>query len=118
MVSYDGIKPPAPLYIPNKDKPLFTDPSLFAIGDDENAERGVWVFKRGTIEEKLPLPQHWSENVKSFCVFGSWIVGVCETAMLVWKTDSLELYTTLQGISPVPFTTCVATGRSNRLQAK
>ena len=77
-------------------------------GQDEHFMRGVWVFKRGKKETELELPKRWPENVKCFCIFGSWIVGVCETQLLVWKSATLELYTSLQGISPIPFTGCIA----------
>lgn len=77
-------------------------------GDGEGATRGVWVFKRGKKEASLELPRYWQQNVKKFCVFGSWIVGVCDSQLLVWKSSSLELYTTLQGVSPVAFTDRIA----------
>ena len=78
-------------------------------GDGPDAtQRGVWMFQRGKKEAELEMPTGWRENVKRFCIFGSWIVGVCETQMLVWKTANLEMYTTLQGISPIPFTDCMA----------
>ncbi|KAH9845661.1 WD repeat-containing protein 36 [Teratosphaeria destructans] len=70
--------------------------------------RGVWVFKRGKKEAELELPSRWRQDVKAFCVFGGWIVGVCETSLLVWKSASYELYTTLQGVSPVPLTRNIA----------
>lgn len=86
---------------------------LAAWGGDAEAEgttstSGVWVFKRGKKEAELELPRGWREHVTSFCVFGSWIVGVCESRLLVWKSRTLELYTTLQGISPVALTNCIA----------
>lgn len=77
-------------------------------GQEEHSRRGVWVFRRGKKETELELPKRWRENVKCFCIFGSWIVGVCETQLLVWKSATLELYTGLQGISPIPFTGCIA----------
>ena len=77
-------------------------------GQEEHSTRGVWVFKRGKKETELELPKRWRENVKCFCIFGSWIVGVCETQLLVWKSATLELYTSLQGVSPIPFTGCIS----------
>ena len=77
-------------------------------GETADAQRGVWVFKRGKKEAELEVPRGSTENIKAFCVFGSWIVGVCETQLLVWKTATYELYTTLHGISPVPLTTSIA----------
>ena len=77
-------------------------------GDGVESRCGVWVFKRGKQDAELELPRGWSENVKSFCVFGSWIIGVCESTLLVWRSTTFELYTTLQGVSPIPLTSCIA----------
>lgn len=77
-------------------------------GQEEQSQRGVWAFKRGKKETELELPRNWRENVQRFCILGSWIVGVCQTQLLVWKSSTLELYTTLQGISPIPLTGCIA----------
>ena len=77
-------------------------------GEDVQSHRGVWVFKRGKKETELELPRRWRENIQRFCIFGSWIVGVCETQLLVWRSTTLALYTTLQGVSPIPFTGCIA----------
>jgi U3 small nucleolar RNA-associated protein 21 len=77
-------------------------------GEKKNSARGVWAFKRGKKEAELELPKGLTENVKAFYVFGSWIVGVCDTRLLVWKASTYELYTVLQGISPVPLTGCIA----------
>ncbi|TKA73197.1 hypothetical protein B0A55_07097 [Friedmanniomyces simplex] len=76
-------------------------------GGDSGA-RGVWVFKRGKREAEVETPRGWRQDVKAFCCFGGWILGVCDTTLLVWKSTTYELYTTLQGISPVLFTRCVA----------
>jgi len=73
----------------------------------EDGARGVWVFKRGKKEAVLEVPRGWRQDVKAFCCFGGWLIGVCETTLLVWKSATYELYTTLQGISPVPFTSCI-----------
>ena len=77
-------------------------------GAEQRSSVGLWVFKRGKREAELELPKGWDHIVRAFCIFGSWIVGVCENQLLVWKSATFELYTTLQGTSPVPFTSCVA----------
>ncbi|EMC92653.1 hypothetical protein BAUCODRAFT_37557 [Baudoinia panamericana UAMH 10762] len=69
---------------------------------------GVWVFKRGKRETELEVPRGWRQQVSALCCFGGWIIGVCETTLLVWKATTYELYTTLQGVSPVSYTKCVA----------
>lgn len=69
---------------------------------------GVWIFQRGKKTAELELPRQWTESVKAFLVFGAWIVGVADTQLLVWKSGTLELYTVLQSLSPLPWTSCVA----------
>lgn len=76
-------------------------------GEGPTSKRGVWVFKRGKRETELEFPVDLQENVKAFCVFGSWVIGVCDTELLVWKSSNWELYTTLRGISPILFTNCI-----------
>ena len=78
-------------------------------GDGAEAESGVWVLKRGKKEAELEMPKGGlQENIKSFCVFGSWIVGVRDSQLLVWKAATYELYTATQSLSPVSFTSCIA----------
>ena len=74
----------------------------------QDGARGVWCFKRGKREVELQLPKAWREDVQALCTFGGWLVGVCSSALLVWKTGTGELYTTLHGTSPVPLTPCVS----------
>lgn len=73
----------------------------------EDGARGVWVFKRGKKEAELELPPRWKQDVRVFCCFGGWIIGVCATTLFVWKSATYELYTMLEGISPMPFTSCI-----------
>lgn len=77
-------------------------------GEKAKASRGVWIFQRGKKVGELEFPSQHDENVRALCIFGCWIIGVCATQLLVWKTADFSLYTTLRGISPVPFTTCIA----------
>lgn len=73
-------------------------------GPDAASARGVWVYKRGKKTAELEMPKALQNNITAFCVFGSWIVASCDTQILVWKTTTLELYTTLQGVTASPFT--------------
>lgn len=77
-------------------------------GGDGQSQRGIWVFKRGKKDAELEWPPDCDENVQAFCVFGSWIIGVCNTRLLIWKSSDYELYTILRGISPIPFTKCIS----------
>ncbi|KAF2196499.1 Utp21-domain-containing protein [Delitschia confertaspora ATCC 74209] len=71
-------------------------------GDGAKAARGVWVFQRGKKVEELEMPRSMRENVKQFLVFGEWIVGCCVTNIEVWRSSTLEHYTTLHGASSSP----------------
>jgi U3 small nucleolar RNA-associated protein 21 len=57
--------------------------------------RGVWVFKRGRKVAELGLPSGPNEPIEQLLVFGSWIVGCGSRRIEVWKSTSLEHYTTL-----------------------
>lgn len=77
---------------------------LAAWGDGSNEEsQGLWVFERGKKVAELELPLDLHQPVTQILVFGSWIVACCLTRIEVWKTSTLEHYTTL-------FTTATATG--------
>nr|POF13275.1 u3 small nucleolar rna-associated protein 21 like [Quercus suber] len=76
--------------------------------DAQEAKVGVWIFERGKKVGELETPRGWKEKISSFCIFGSWVVGVAETQMLVWKSSDLDLYTILHGISPVGLTSCIS----------
>ncbi|PNS17134.1 U3 small nucleolar RNA-associated protein 21 [Sphaceloma murrayae] len=80
---------------------------VFAAWDGD--ARGIGVFKRGKQIDQLPLPLGHSQDITSFRIFGSWIVGVCETAILIWKSSSLEHYTTVQCMPGSHFTGAIAT---------
>lgn len=76
-------------------------------GHDTESQRGVWLFKRGKQVGQLEMPRGLQSNIKALSVFGSWIIGCCDTQILVWKSTNLELYTTLQGMTASPFTGCI-----------
>lgn len=76
--------------------------------ESQGAESGVWAFKRGKKECALEVPRGWDQKIGAFCIFGSWIVAVGETQILVWESSTLELYTVLQGVSPIHLTACVS----------
>ncbi|GAB7350580.1 hypothetical protein MBLNU459_g1155t2 [Dothideomycetes sp. NU459] len=76
-------------------------------GADADSARGAWVYKRGKKIAELEIPKGLQSNMTTFCIFGSWIVACCNSQILVWKTATLELYTTLQGITASPFTGCI-----------
>ncbi|ETS83789.1 hypothetical protein PFICI_05665 [Pestalotiopsis fici W106-1] len=67
-----------------------------AFGDARNGEtQGLWVLQRGKKIAELELPLDLEEPVKQILVSGSWIIAACLTRIEVWKTETLEHYTTL-----------------------
>ncbi|KAF2019608.1 WD-repeat protein-like protein [Aaosphaeria arxii CBS 175.79] len=71
-------------------------------GQETHSPRGVWVYQRGKKVNELEIPKGMKHNVTQLAVFGSWIVGQGHTSIEVWKSSTLEHYTTLQGISSSP----------------
>ncbi|KAF1947761.1 Utp21-domain-containing protein [Clathrospora elynae] len=68
-------------------------------GPKSSPQRGVWVFQRGKKVAELELPRGGIERMRRLVVLGEWIVGCGSTKIEVWKTATLEHYTTLQGAS-------------------
>ncbi|GJC94196.1 WD repeat domain-containing protein [Colletotrichum higginsianum] len=67
-----------------------------AWGDARKGERqGIWAFKRGKKVEELEIPGDLDEPIQQILIFGSWIVGCAVTRLEVWKSATLEHYTTL-----------------------
>lgn len=68
-----------------------------AWGDPSNgaSHQGVWVFQRGKKVGELELPSDLQQPIKQILVFGSWVVACSTTRIEVWKSTTLEHYTTL-----------------------
>ncbi|KAJ9649515.1 rRNA-processing protein utp21 [Coniosporium tulheliwenetii] len=64
-------------------------------GEEPGSQRGIWSFKRGKKVDELELPQGLDENINQLLVFGAWVIGCCSTRIEVWKSTTLEHYTTL-----------------------
>ncbi|KAI2626201.1 WD domain-containing protein [Xylaria nigripes] len=60
-----------------------------------NSKQGIWIFQRGKMVGELALPTDLQQPIKQILVFGSWIVACSLTRIEVWKTTTLEHYTTL-----------------------
>jgi U3 small nucleolar RNA-associated protein 21 len=72
-----------------------------------NAACGVWVFQRGKKVAELEMPQGGIEAIHKLVVMGEWVVGCGSKKLQVWKTATLEHYTTLQGASSSPLSGCI-----------
>ncbi|KAK1755830.1 WD repeat-containing protein 36 [Echria macrotheca] len=67
-----------------------------AWGDARNGEpQGIWAFQRGRKVAELQLPSDLDQPIRQILIFGSWIVACALTRVEVWKSDSLEHYTTI-----------------------
>jgi U3 small nucleolar RNA-associated protein 21 len=68
---------------------------------------GVWVFQRGKKVAELELPLGGIEKINKLVVMGEWILGCGTKKLEVWKTATLEHYTTLHGASSSDLSGCV-----------
>ena len=66
-----------------------------AWGGGHGHSGGVWVFQRGKKVDELQIPSTGCEKIAQLLEFGSWLVGCGETRIEVWKSATLEHYTTL-----------------------
>lgn len=70
---------------------------VFAAWGDasQGQQQGLWAFQRGQKVEELELPPGLDQPIRQILIFGSWIIGCASTKLEVWKTTTLEHYTTL-----------------------
>ncbi|KAI1435643.1 WD domain-containing protein [Xylaria sp. CBS 124048] len=68
-----------------------------AWGDSSHgtSQQGIWIFQRGKKVGELGIPADLQQPIKQILVFGSWIVACSTTRIEVWKSTTLEHYTTL-----------------------
>jgi U3 small nucleolar RNA-associated protein 21 len=72
-----------------------------------NTKRGVWVFQRGKKVAELESPLGGIDRISKLVVMGEWIVGCGTKKLEVWKTATLEHYTTLNGASSSNLSGCI-----------
>ncbi|KAI2624145.1 WD domain-containing protein [Hypoxylon sp. NC1633] len=74
---------------------------VFAAWGDprDGSSQGIWVFQRGKKIGALQLPPDLQEPIKQIIVFGSWVIACSMTRIEVWKTATMEHYTTLFGMA-------------------
>ncbi|KAF9696866.1 hypothetical protein EKO04_005071 [Ascochyta lentis] len=78
-----------------------------AWGGPDSNERGLWLFQRGKKVADLELPLGGIETITRLLVMGEWIIGCGATRVDIWKTTTLEHYTTLQGASSSTLSGCI-----------
>ncbi|KAK4142375.1 Utp21 specific WD40 associated putative domain-containing protein [Dichotomopilus funicola] len=67
-----------------------------AWGNPQHGEpQGLWAFQRGKKAAELRLPADLDQPITQILIFGSWIVGCASTRVEVWKSATLEHYTTI-----------------------
>ncbi len=57
------------------------------------------MFQRGNRVAELELPQDLDQPIKQILIFGSWIVACASTRVEIWKTSTLEHYTTIHSVA-------------------
>lgn len=60
------------------------------------------MFQRGKKVAELELPSDLVQPIRQILIFGSWTIGCCSTRIEVWKTATLEHYTTLYTVASKP----------------
>ena len=67
-----------------------------AWGDASNGQsQGIWLFQRGKKVDELELPADLAEPVRQVFVMGTWVVASAVTRIEVFKTATLQHYTTI-----------------------
>ncbi|KAK0714570.1 Utp21 specific WD40 associated putative domain-containing protein [Lasiosphaeris hirsuta] len=67
-----------------------------AWGDARNGEpQGIWAFQRGKKVAELELPADLDQPIRQILIFGAWIVACALTRIEVWKSATMEHYTTI-----------------------
>lgn len=61
------------------------------------AGTGVWLFKRGKKAGELQSPTQTTWGAwKDLLVFGEWVIGAFDGALVVWRRESGEVYTEME----------------------
>ncbi|KAF7560504.1 hypothetical protein G7046_g3645 [Stylonectria norvegica] len=64
-------------------------------GKNKTEAQGVWVFQRGKKVDELELPADLAQPITQILVFGTWTIACASTRIDVFKTATLEHYTTI-----------------------
>ncbi|PHH77148.1 hypothetical protein CDD82_3649 [Ophiocordyceps australis] len=64
-------------------------------GSRPGQPQGLWLFQRGLKISQLALPSDVSEPITQILAFGTWIVAAARTRIQVFKSTTLEHYTTI-----------------------
>ncbi|CAH0048688.1 unnamed protein product [Clonostachys solani] len=64
-----------------------------------DSPKGIWVFQRGKKVDELELPSDITQPIQQILVLGTWIVACATTRIEVFKTATLEHYTTIHTVT-------------------
>ncbi|KAI5463373.1 Utp21 specific WD40 associated putative domain-containing protein [Mariannaea sp. PMI_226] len=64
-------------------------------GSTKGESQGIWVFQRGKKVDELQLPSDLNEPIRQILVLGTWTVACAVTRLEIFKTETLEHYTTI-----------------------
>ncbi|KAJ3524469.1 hypothetical protein NM208_g12048 [Fusarium decemcellulare] len=64
-------------------------------GSKKSESQGIWVFQRGKQVDQLTLPSDLNEPVRQILILGTWTIVTALTRIEVFKTATLEHYTTI-----------------------
>ncbi|OAA68973.1 WD repeat containing protein 36 [Cordyceps fumosorosea ARSEF 2679] len=64
-------------------------------GGDISGPKGLWVFQRGKKVDELSLPADLDEPIQQILIFGTWLVACASTRIEIFKSATLEHYTTI-----------------------
>lgn len=78
-------------------------------GKGRHTASGLWVFQRGKKVAELELPRGGLAKISRIVVLGEWIAACGTTKIEVWRTSTLDHYTTLQSASSSTLSGCVCT---------
>ncbi|KAM0258126.1 hypothetical protein ACHAQJ_004032 [Trichoderma viride] len=64
-------------------------------GSQDGEPQGLWVFQRGKKVDEVVLPSDLAEPIQQILIFGTWFIACAKTRIEVFKTATLEHYTTI-----------------------
>ncbi|KAM3556336.1 hypothetical protein MY1884_005115 [Beauveria asiatica] len=64
-------------------------------GTDGGQSQGIWVFQRGKKVDELTLPDDLDEPIQQMLVFGTWLIACASKRIEIFKSATLEHYTTI-----------------------
>lgn len=64
-------------------------------GGQEGQPQGIWVIQKGRKVDELELPSDLTQPIRQIVVLGTWIVACASTRIEIFKSATLEHYTSI-----------------------